>query len=201
MKKKFSVFMAMLVVAGLIGCAGEDPDVRRGNTFFGNKKYYEAFQAYERAFARDPQIFDDQELRERFKNAYYYYGGQLELSGSLEAALKYYEKGFELIPTDAGMCDKIAKYYWKEEDFDKAAKYFEYLVDIDAKAPDTDKKWKILGEDFYALGYSLYQIGKFEEAIEALRQSIKASPKGKFAKKAKSALDSAKYELKKKKKK
>ncbi|MCK5241157.1 tetratricopeptide repeat protein [bacterium] len=200
MRKKISMLLAAVMVTGLIGCASEDPDVRRGNTFFGNKKYYEASQAYERAYKRDATLFEKAEQRERFKNAYYYHGGQLELSGSLEAALKYYQKGFELVPTDAGMCDKMAKYYWGEEEFEKAAKYFQHLVEIDAKAPDTDKKWVVLGEDFYALGYALYQTGDFEEAIEALQQSLKASPQGRFVKEAKSALTGAKYELKKKKK-
>jgi tetratricopeptide (TPR) repeat protein len=201
MRAKLSVLLVAIMVTGLIGCASEDPDVRRGNTFFGNKKYYEAFQAFERAYKKDATLFDEPELRERFKNAYYYHGGQLELAGSLDAALKYYEKGFELVPTDAGMCDKMAKYYWAEEDFEGAATYFEYLVEIDAKAPDTDKKWVVLGEDFYALGYALHEIEEYEEAIEALQQSLKASPKGRFAKKAKSAIAGAKFEMKKKKKK
>ncbi|MBN1594710.1 tetratricopeptide repeat protein [candidate division FCPU426 bacterium] len=197
MEKRLMAGALFLMALGLASCAGQDPDIRRGDTFFGNKKYYEAFQAYERAYARNEQAFEEPALRERFKNAYYYHGGQLELAGSLEAALKYYEKGFALMPTDAGMCDKLAKYYWGEEDFEKCVEYFEILVELDAKAPDTENKWLILGEDFYALGYSLFKNKKYTEAIEALQQSLKASPRGKFAAKAKSALESAKFELKK----
>ncbi|MCD4814431.1 tetratricopeptide repeat protein [bacterium] len=201
MKAKGYGLIVVIIMAMMAGCAGQDPDVRRGNTFFENKKYDASFKAFERAYQRDPVIFDeDKELRERFKNAYYYHGGQLELAGSLEAALKYYEKGFELIPTDAGMANKLAQFFWEDEDFDGAAKYYEYLVEIDAQAPDTDNKWAILSEDYYALGYALHQIEEYEEAIEAFQQSIKASPKGKFAGKCKSAIGGSKYEMKKKKK-
>lgn len=199
MRNWISGITVIAVLMGMAGCGGVDPDVRRGNTFYANGKYYEASQAFARAQARKPEIFEDEELRIRFKDAYYYYGGQMELAGSLDAAVKYYEKGFELVPTEAGMCDKLADYFWEGEEFAKAAKYFAVLVDLDAQAPDTEKKWMILGEDYYALGYSLYKSKRFEEAVEALQQSLKASPKGRFARKAKSALESAKYELKKKK--
>lgn len=192
------VALGCLLGAGL-GCQGQDPDVRRGDLFYGNGKYYEAYQAYERAYARKAELFDDKELRERFKNAYYYHGGQMELAGSLEPAIKYYEKGFDLVPDDPGMCDKLAKYFWAEEDFEKAAKYFGRLVELDAQAPDTERKWQVLGDDYYALGYSLAKIKKYQEAIEALRQSLKAAPRGRNAAKAKSALESAKFELSKQK--
>jgi tetratricopeptide (TPR) repeat protein len=191
------IALGCLLGAGL-GCQGQDPDVRRGDLFYGNGKYYEAYQAYERAYARKAELFDDKELRERFKNVYYH-GGQMELAGSLEPAIKYYEKGFDLVPDDPGMCDKLAKYFWAEEDFEKAAKYFGRLVELDAQAPDTERKWQVLGDDYYALGYSLAKIKKYQEAIEALRQSLKAAPRGRNAAKAKSALESAKFELSKQK--
>lgn len=199
MRKLLMVAGALVMLAGLTHCAGEDPDVRRGDLFYKNGKYYEAFQAYEKAVARDAKLLDTvKELREHFKDAYYYYGGQQEMNDALDSAVKYYEKGLDLVPNDPGMTDKLAKYYWKQENFEKAGKFFGHLVELDSEAPDTPKKWMILGEDYYALGYSLSQTKKYPEAVEALNQSLKASPKGKFAAKAKSAIEAAKFAMKKK---
>lgn len=190
-----------LVVLGLAACAGEDPDIRRGNVFFSTHNYYEAMQAYEKAYARSPKLKENKEFIKNFKNAYYYYGGSLEMSGSLEAAVKYYEKGFDLDPNDVAICDKLAKYFWKEEDFEKSVKFFSRLVELDADMPDNAKKWATMGEDGYALGYALHEVKKYPEAIEALQQSLKVSPKGAYAAKAKSALEAARAALKAEKKK
>ncbi|MCK5218914.1 tetratricopeptide repeat protein, partial [bacterium] len=179
------------------GCGGEGPDERRGNLFFKNGKYYEAFQAYEKAVAKDAKLLESQEFAEKFKNAYYYYGGALEMSGSLDSAVKYYILGFNLVPTEVGICDKLAKYFWEKEEFAEGVKYFKRLVELDAESPDTDKKWAVMGEDYYALGYSLFKIKMYTEAIEALKQSLKVAPQGAFAKKAKNALAAAQAALKK----
>jgi tetratricopeptide (TPR) repeat protein len=199
MRKPILILTALLLVAGLTHCGSEDADVRRGNLFYKNHQWFEAFSAYEKAMARNPKTFEAKDLRENFKNAYYYYGGTMEINGSLEAGKKYYELGFALVPTDAGICDKLAKFYWEKEEFEPAAKYFAILVDLDAQAPDTKQKWQVLGNDYYALGYSLFEMKKYPAAIEALQQSLKASPAGQFAGKAKSAMESAKFEMKKKK--
>ena len=185
----------VLVVAWGVGCAGEDPDVRRGNLFFKNKQYDAAYKAYEQAVTRNPKLVDL--VRENFKKSYYYYGGALEMGDSLDGAIKYYEKGFALDPTEAGMCEKLAKYYWQRKEFEPAAKYYGRLVELDGEAPDTDKKWAIMGQDAYALGYALFQSGKYKESIEAFQNSIKVSPRGSFAAKAKDALVAAKDKVSK----
>ncbi len=195
--RKLSAVLVLVLAAGLGGCGGEGPDERRGNMFFKNGKYYEAFQAYEKAVAKDAKLLESREFAEKFKNAYYYYGGALEMSGSLESAVKYYILGFDLVPTDVGICDKLAKYFWGDEEFEKGIKYFKRLLELDAESPDTDKKWAVMGEDYYALGYSLFKTKKYLEAIEALEQSLKVAPRGAFAKKAKSALAAAKAAMKK----
>ena len=190
--KKLSAVLVVVLAAGLSGCGGgENADARRGHLFFKNGKYYEAFQAYEKAVAKDPKLLESQEFAEKFKNAYYYYGGALEMSGSLESAVKYYILGFDLVPTEVGICDKLAKYFWENEEFEKGVKYFKRLLELDAESPDTKKKWVVMGEDYYALGYSLFKLKQYPEAIEALEQSLKVSPRGAFANKAKNALGAA----------
>jgi tetratricopeptide (TPR) repeat protein len=199
MLKKIGMISSGMMFLALLACSGGmDPDIRRGEVFFGNREWTEAIKMYEQALKRNPQAFDlKPEFKEHFKNAYYYRGGEMEGNGSLEAALKYYESGFDLIPNDAPMCDKLAKYYWKEEDFEPAVKYFSRLVELDANLPDEDKKWEVMHQDYYALGYSLIQLKKYSEGIEALQQCIKANKKGEFVQKAKSAIESAKFEMKK----
>jgi len=193
---KWVKIVSLVVFAALFAaCSSEDPDVRRGNLLYKNKQYDTAFKAYEQAVAKNPKNLDL--VRQNFKNAYYYYGGSLEMGDSLDGAVKYYEKGFALDPSDAGMCDKLAKYYWDRENFEKAADYFQRLVELDGEAPDTDKKWSVMGEDYYALGYSQFENEKYAEAIDAFQNSIKVSPKGQFAEKAKSALTAAKVKTKK----
>ncbi len=183
----------VLMLAGLAGCAGEDPDVRRGNLFFKNKQFDAAYKAYEQATERDPKLLDS--VRENLKKSYYYYGGSLEMGDSLDGAIKYYEKGFALDPSEAGMCEKLAKYYWEDKNWEKAANYYGRLVELDGEAPDTEKKWAIMGQDYYALGYALYQSGKYKESAEALQNSLKVSPKGGFASRAKEALAAAKAKI------
>lgn len=196
--KRFCLGMSVLAVWLACGGCGPsvDPAVRRGNMFFENKKYDEAFKAYEQAVAKDPKNVDL--VRQNMKKAYYYYGGSLEMNDSLEGALKYYEKGFALDPTDAGMCDKLAKYYWQQQNFEKAGNYFNRLVELDGEAPDTEKKWRVMGDDYYAQGYCFFEMKKYPEAIEAFKNSLKVSPKGQFAAKAKEALAAATEKLKKK---
>lgn len=194
MNKWLKTVSLVCVAVGFVACASEDPDVRRGNLFYKNKQYDSAFKAYEQAVARDAKQLEL--VRQNFKNAYYYYGGSLEMGDSLDGAVKYYEKGFALDPTDAGMCDKLAKYYWDQQDFEKAAEYFQRLVELDGEAPDTDKKWSVMGDDYYALGYSQFENEKYPEAIAAFENSLKVAPKGQYAAKVKSALTAAKGKLK-----
>ena len=196
MFKIFSLGLLSILLLSVVSCTKQDEDLRRAELFYKNKKFYEASQAYEKAAANDPKILEDPEIVEKFKNSYYYYGGSLEMSGSLEQAIPYYEKGLALAPKDLAICDKLAKHFWKEEDFEKSAEYFAKLVELDADLADSDQKWINLGEDYYALGYSLYQIEKDPEAKEALEQSLKVSPQGVYAKKAKSALDAIKSQMK-----
>ncbi len=197
MRKGMTLVLAVLLGMSLIGCGpSEDPEVRMGNMFFKNKQFDNAYQAYEKAVAKNPKNLDA--VRANFKNAYYYYGGQLEMSDSLSGAVKYYEKGFALDPTDVGMCNKLAKYFWDQKEYEGAAKYFSRLSELDGEAPDTNKKWVLMGEDYYAAGYALFQIEKYPEAIEAFKNSIKVSPKGKQAAKCKDAIAAAQEKLKKK---
>jgi tetratricopeptide (TPR) repeat protein len=179
----------VLVLAVLAGCAGEDPDVRRGNLFFQNKQFDSAFKAYEQATARDPKLLDL--VRENLKKSYYYYGGSLEMGDSLDGAIKYYEKGFALDPTEVGMCEKLAKYYWEKKNWEKAANFYGRLVELDGEAPDTEKKWALMGQDYYALGYANFQSGKYKEAVEAFQNSLKVAPKGNVAAKCREALAAA----------
>lgn len=199
MRRVMALGLAAVMLAGLIHCASEDPDLRRGNVFFKSRKWYEAMQAYEKAYARDPKLFENPELRENFKNAYYYYGGTRESGDSVEAAVKYYEKGFELIPGDMNICAKLADYYQSMEEWEKVAHYEAKMVELISNAADSQAKWDMLGRDYYALGYALYQQKKYDEAIEAFQQSIKAAPKGQFAAKAKSAKETAAFDKKNKK--
>jgi tetratricopeptide (TPR) repeat protein len=189
--------LTLAVVVGLAaGCGpAESPDVRRGNLFFKNKQFDAAFQAYEQALAKDPKLLDT--VRQNLKKSYYYYGGQLEMGDSLEGAMKYYGKGFALEPTDAGICAKLAKYYWEGKNFELAANYFNRQVELDGELPDTDNKWALMGQDYYTLGYSQFQNRKYQEAIDAFTNSLKISPKGAYAAKAKDALEAAKDKLKK----
>ncbi len=197
MRKGMTLVLAGLLGLGLIGCGpSEDAEVRTGNLFFKNKQFDAAYQAYEKAVAKNPKNMD--KVRANFKNAYYYYGGQLEMSESVDSAVKYYEKGFALDPTDVGMCNKLAKYYWDNKEYEPSAKYFARLAELDGEAPDTDKKWILMGEDYYAAGYAYFQVGKYPEAIEAFKNSLKASPKGKQAAKCKDAMAAAQEKMKKK---
>lgn len=196
--KRVRLGMGILAI-GLVcwGCGpGVDPDVRRGNLFFENKKYDDAFKAYEQAVAKNPKNLDL--VRQNMKKAYYYYGGALEMSDSLDGAVKYYEKGFALDPTEAGMCDKLAKYFWDQENFEKAGNFFNRLVELDGEAPDTPQKWKVMGDDYYAKGYCLFELKKYPEALEAFKNSLKVSPKGKFAPKVKDAMEAVAEKMKKK---
>lgn len=198
MRRIVATCLAIGLIASLTGCGGQDPNVRRGDMFYKNGKYDDAAKAYETAIAKNKELMKDDAFREKFKNAYFYYGGQIEMSGSLDGAIKYYVKGFDIQPTDVGICDKLAKYFWEGEEFGEAAKYFKYLVEFDSNEPDTDKKWQQLHQDYYALGYALFQAKQYEEAKEALEQSIKAVKKGPKTKQAKSALAAVKQKLKKK---
>jgi tetratricopeptide (TPR) repeat protein len=195
-KKILAIVLAGLWVWSLAGCGpSEDPQVRMGNLFFKNKQFDTAIQAYEKAVAANPKNLDT--VRSNFKNSYYYYGGQLEMSDSPDAAIKYYEKGFALDPTDVGMCNKLATHYWDAKDYAGAVKYLVRLAELDGEAPDSDKKWSLLGEDYYNAGYAQFKLDKYPEAVEAFKNSLKVSPKGKKAAKCKEALGAAQAKLKK----
>ena len=52
-----NIWLAVVVTSLALGwaaCASEDPDIRRGNTFYKNRQWDAAFQAYERAVEKDP---------------------------------------------------------------------------------------------------------------------------------------------------
>lgn len=193
--KALTAAVVAVGIAGLAGCGpAEHPDVRRGNLFYKNKQFDAAFKAYEQAVEKDPKQVDI--VRKNLKNSYYYYGGQLEMGDSLDGAMKYYEKGFALDPTDAGMCHKLAKYYWDNKEFAQAGNYFSRLVELDGEAPDTDSKWAAMGEDYYALGYCFFETKKYGDAVAAFKNSLKVVPKGKLAAKVKDALGAAQDKLK-----
>ncbi|NTV52325.1 MAG: tetratricopeptide repeat protein, partial [Candidatus Firestonebacteria bacterium] len=184
MKKWVAIMLTGIWVGTLVGCGpSEDPQVRMGNLFFKNKQFDSAYQAYEKAVATNPKNLEL--VRANFKNAYYYYGGQLEMSDSKDAAIKYYEKGFALDPTDVGMCNKLATHYWDQKDYAGAVKYLARLAELDGEAPDSDKKWVLLGEDYYNAGYAQFQLAQYAPAVESFKNSLKVSPKGKKAGKAK----------------
>ena len=197
MKKMLAIILAGLWVGSMAGCGpSEDPEVRMGNMFFKNKQFDSACQAYEKAAAKNPKNLDV--IRANFKNSYYYYGGQLEMSDSLDSAIKYYEKGFALEPTDVGMCNKLATFYWDKKDYAGAEKYLARLAELDGEAPDSEKKWALMGEDYYNAGYAQFHIGKYAEAVASFKNCLKVSPKGKKAGKCKEALGAAQEKLNKK---
>ncbi len=196
MRKAMGLLVLVSMVVVMAGCSGEDPDIRRGNLFYKNKQWKEAAEAYQRAVDRDPKNLDS--IRQNLKNALYYYGGQLEMGDSLDGAVKYYEQGFALDPAELGICHKLANYFLEQKNYAKAANYFSRLVELDGEAPDTDQKWLVMGEDYYALGNCLYQTGKYPEAIEAFKNSVKVSPKGRFAATSKTAIEASQQKLKKK---
>jgi len=196
-KKIMAMLLAGVWVWTLAGCGpSEDPEVRLGNLFFKNKQYDSAYQAYEKAVAKNPKNLEM--VRANFKNAYYYYGGQLEMTDSPDAAIKYYEKGFALEPSDVGMCNKLATHYWDQKDYAHAVSYLTRLAELDGEAPDSEKKASLLGEDYYNAGYAQFQIGKYAEAVEAFKNSLKVSPRGKKAGKCREALAAAQDKLNKK---
>ncbi len=203
--KKAAVMMMVLTMALAVAGCGEkqDPNVRRGDLFLQNKKFAAAIKAYETAVKNNPALMQDDAFKMHFKDAYYFKGGQIELSADndpdiLAAAYKYYVKGFDVWPKEVGMCDKLTKYYWENKDFATAAKYLQHMVELDGNLPDTDKnKWGNLHNDYYSLGYALYQNGNYTEAKAALEQCLKAVKKGPKTAEANSALAAVNQKLKK----
>jgi tetratricopeptide (TPR) repeat protein len=203
MKKTIVMVMVLGMVLAVAGCGEkQDPNVRRGDLFLKNKKFAAAIKSYEMAVKNNPALMQDDAFKMHFKDAYYYKGGQIELSADndpdiLAAAYKYYVKGFDVWPKEVGICDKLTKYYWDQKDFATAAKYLRHMVEFDGAMPDTDKhKWLNLHNDYYSLGYALYQTKNYKEAREALEQSLKADKKGPKAAQAKSALAAIQQKLK-----
>ena len=203
MQKKLRMGVGAAVLIGLVyGCAQVDPDARRGDLFFKTKNYAEAIEAYGKALARDPKLIENKIFKDNYTKANLYYGGRHEMNDSLDTAITYYEKALAIDPNNpeiSGVCDKIAKYYWKNENFSKAAEYFLLLVNLDQAIPEEPKRKTMLGEDYYALGYSYYQVKEYVKAGEALSKSIAISPDGRMASKAKEAIKAAKLMEKKKK--
>jgi tetratricopeptide (TPR) repeat protein len=200
----FTKVMALgVILAGLAqGCAQQDPDARRGDVFFKTKNYAEAIDAYGKAVARDPKLMEDKTFKDNYIKAHLYYGGRHEMSDSLDTAITYYEKALALDPNNpevSGVCDKIAKYYWKNENFAKAAEYFAILVNLDQAIPEEPKRKTMLGEDYYALGYAYYQVKDYAKAADALAKSVEISPDGRMAGKAAEALKAAKLKVNKNK--
>lgn len=204
MRKCSQWALVLLVVSLLAGCGEkQDPNVKRGDLFLETKKFDAAIDAYEKAVAQSPELMQDEAFLQRFKDAYYFKGGQIELSADgdediLSAAYNYYEKGFAVWPKEVGMCDKLVQYHWERENFKKAAHYLNYLVEFDAKLPETDEnKWGNLHRDYYNLGYALYELKQYQEAKEAFEQSLQAKKNGPKAKAAQSALEAIAQKLKK----
>lgn len=204
MKKKLCLFLIIGMVAIVAGCGEkQDSNVKRGDMFLENKKFAEAIQAYEKAVEAKPELMQDDIFKQHFKDAYYFKGGQVELSADsdpdiLKVAYKYYIKGFDVWPKEVGMCDKLVKFFWEQEEFETAAKYLKHMVEFDAEMPETDKnKWPNLHNDYYNLGYALFEAGQYKEAKEAFEQALKAMKNGPKAKQAKSAIEAVSQKMNK----
>lgn len=142
-----------------------DPLIQMGDTHRSNEKFELAVKAYDRAFERVEKL-GEASARHRW-SLYYSRGIALERAKLWERAEKNFLKALELEPDQPYVLNYLG-YSWVEKGFnlDKARGMIEKAV---AQRPDD-------GYIVDSLGWVLYRLGKYGEAVEPLERAVELRP-------------------------
>lgn len=102
--------------------------------------------------------------------------GRIYLQQNLtHLAIYQFQKSLECDPRSRLINSLLGKAYMRLEQFESAVASFRKAVELTPKT-ESVRSQEILGKNYYYLGQSLLQIGKTEEAEEALEQSTQFLP-------------------------
>jgi tetratricopeptide (TPR) repeat protein len=153
-------------LAVLEGLAAERPDslgplLRIGNTLRRAERYEEAAAAYDRAVARLTDV------DRRHWSLFYFRGIALERTGQWDRAEADFLKALELEPEQPQVMNYLA-YSWVEQvhNLDEAQKMLIRAVEL---RPDD-------GYIVDSLGWALYRLSKYEQAVGYLERAVELSP-------------------------
>lgn len=145
--------------------ASPDPLIQMGDTLRQKEEFKEAVKAYDRAFERVEKL-GESSAKHRW-TLYYSRGIALERAKLWERAEKDFLKALELEPDQPYVLNYLG-YSWVEKglNLDKARGMIEKAV---AQRPDD-------GYIVDSLGWVLYRLGKFGEAVEPLEKAVELRP-------------------------
>jgi tetratricopeptide (TPR) repeat protein len=142
-------------------------------------KYVEAANKFEEMIRRG-QVYDsNREAVLRGLADAYYYQGEKGSSVAIEKAIENYEKLLAAYPqhkdSNADVHLRLARCYLVLNRHAEAYREFENVY---TKYPDSPN----VAEATFAIGVSLYRLGKYPQAIERFKEYLQKNPNGEYAK-------------------